>query len=168
MAARLRAVGHRNQATQAPRRNSLINSADPLIGMWERRAAFPQKEKLINLSLQRSLRLGSTAFASPKQFGAERWRVGVQPPEIFPFIPIYSHDLAGSLPCPSRAAGQPRSRAENRVSSQQEPRRRDAAVVIRHVPKTVVVTRVPIRGRRYSTVLDDCSSYDFFYTLRLE
>jgi hypothetical protein len=95
-----------------------INPADALIGMWDCRAAFPQKDKPNNVLQGRSLRLGATAFTRPKRFGAECWRVGVQPPEKFPFIPIFSHDLAVPLPCPSRAAGQPRSRAENRVSGQ--------------------------------------------------
>ena len=59
--------------------------------------------------------------------------MGVQPPEKFPFCPTFSHDLAASFPCPSRAAGQPQSRAEKRVAGQHELGRRDAAVVIRHV-----------------------------------
>jgi hypothetical protein len=36
----------------------------------------------------------------------------VQPPENVPFFPTFSHDLAASFPCPSRAAGQPRSREQ--------------------------------------------------------
>ena len=95
--------------------------------------AVPQKEKLINVFLRGSLRPGGTALSETETIRRRVMEGESGTPKKVPFIPIFSHDLAVSFPCPSRAAGQPRSRAENRVSGQSELGRRDAAVVIRHV-----------------------------------
>jgi len=67
-----------------------------------------------------SLKPGATALSDAEAIRRRVIKVGVQPPEKVPFCPIFSHDLAASFPCPSRAAGQPRSRAENRVAGQQD------------------------------------------------